>query len=617
MPGLDKTVRRSALVLRRDFALIAGAALVARIVLWADLADTAVWQPFFGDMLANWRLAEAIASTPELVPPLVNTPLYPWLLSLIFKTGLPPLGTAIVLQILLGVLAAMLAGRMAGRLYGRGVGLVAGLIMATAGAKVATDLLILPHTLEIVLDLAALCWLIDNRGQKRRFLAAGIALGLSIFLRPGMLLFAPFALAWTFSDSTRVTTRKHMTCTAVLALGLLLPLLPSFLFSTDDALPFPEEAGVAFFMGNSQVGTARVQHPVSHSTPASISSRKSTAWKIHSRLSDAQTVAEEELGHPLERNAVSAYWGGRALAWLVADPLRSLRLGLNKFYYLVNAYEIPFNLDLTDVSRRYAPSLRLLMGVGPLWIIPLGLLGLLRLPHNRRTRLLMLFILSQAVVLWVFYTTAQNRLVLVAVLSIFAAAASMALAALVLAADRQRLIGLGMVLGALLTLTNTELAGVTDARGFTELPRSLAKAHLSLGQPGYALSDYQRATELDPGDSSLHRAIGRLGEQINDPETAIAAYRCAIALQPDDRDTLTRLGRLLVETGRLTEGSTFFRRVLARKPDHFDALLGLAEALFRLGERKQARIVLDRAAAQRPGDADLQHLQFELSGQQK
>src|SRR5581483_5892447 len=120
-----------------------------------------------------------------------------------------------------------------------------------------------------------------------------------------------------------------------------------------------------------------------------------------------------------------------------------------------------------------------------------------------------------------------------------------------------------------------------------------------------ALTHYDRAIALAPGDAASHvhrgAALARSGRHAD----AVAAFRHALGLDPEDPDALNNLGNALQLEGAYETAVEHYRRALIRRPDDPDTLSNLGNAQLELGEIEAALGCFERALARRPGDADL------------
>ena len=128
---------------------------------------------------------------------LMQAPLYPWFLSLIYRVFGPNLTAVRSVQALLGVLACAFITIYTRRLFRSSTaGIIAGLLAALYLPSIFYEGVILPATLILFLNSLFLMLIApDSRPPgPARLMAAGFVLGLSVMAKPVALLLLPFAI---------------------------------------------------------------------------------------------------------------------------------------------------------------------------------------------------------------------------------------------------------------------------------------------------------------------------------------------------------------------------------------------------------------------------------------
>jgi 4-amino-4-deoxy-L-arabinose transferase-like glycosyltransferase len=206
---------RFACTMSRLFATAAPWLLIVFVAIALRCAAAVWWQARlpdgqqfgFGDSQSYWELGRAIArgGPYQIGSPdsrVFRTPGYPILLAPLFWLEGPHVSVmwGRALSAALGGVAAGGAAYCATRLFNRRAGLVAGWFWALYPGAVAMGALVLSETLFCPLMLLELAlWGAAWRSQSRRraiglALASGIAAGAATLVRPGWLLFTPFAV---------------------------------------------------------------------------------------------------------------------------------------------------------------------------------------------------------------------------------------------------------------------------------------------------------------------------------------------------------------------------------------------------------------------------------------
>ncbi|RKZ15936.1 hypothetical protein DRQ50_06875, partial [bacterium] len=187
--------------LRRDLLVVAGVALLMRVVAWVLLSRT----PFFDTPVVDasqfdiW--ARTLAAGREFQPgAFFKPPLYPYLLSFLYKLGLGIRGVY-VLQGLAGMVSCLLVTIIARRLVTRRLALGAGLVTALLPILPFFEFQLLAETWTTLLTLLAVAWLLVGleRGDTplvRSAAQAGAALGLAALGRPNLMLVIVAVAIW-------------------------------------------------------------------------------------------------------------------------------------------------------------------------------------------------------------------------------------------------------------------------------------------------------------------------------------------------------------------------------------------------------------------------------------
>jgi tetratricopeptide (TPR) repeat protein len=109
----------------------------------------------------------------------------------------------------------------------------------------------------------------------------------------------------------------------------------------------------------------------------------------------------------------------------------------------------------------------------------------------------------------------------------------------------------------------------------------------SLKEPGAALQDLERATELAPRYAMAWRVKGRLLQKMNDGAGAVQAYRRAVDCNREDHAALLQLAYVLLMTSPndYTEAVAHYKAYLRLKPNDFEARFRWGELLEQLDRR--------------------------------
>jgi len=551
-------------------------------------------------------------------------PLYPWVLSIVFRIAGPAIGAVIILQYLLGLFSAALLCLLSYRVAGRRAAIAAEVLWTLYAPVAFFESRLLAVNLAIPLSLIALNLLVRyehrlaTRSESKPSSAessgaglalpalAGVVLGAASMARPNLLLAAPvIAVTWLLF---RRTVKPQALGICALLIGLLVGIAPSIAinYSRSGALiPITANGGINFWFGN---------NPAAHGTFHA----PSAEWgSIGTQRDVSIAIATEELGRsePVSESEASAWWFARGRKFLFDSPADALRLwGL----------KLADTLSSTEFGIQYFPAA--IRRISPtLWIgaLPFGLLlalGVLGLHDPKRTQtrgraVLIGWLAAGLIASLLYFTYSRFRLPILVAWMPFAGRGAVVL----LDSLRQRVALPVARVGAALALlvisyipfegdyprqleANTLLdAGMAlrvledDDRAYQLINRSLRlveqnpRALVELaqiieedGEEQEAFLAYQAARDM-PGFyppailNSCRMMLGASSESIRDPGRAVRELRAAIdASSPPDLELLLLLSTALIDYPSLArdpgEARWLILQILERDPAHASAL---------------------------------------------
>ena len=125
-------------------------------------------------------------------------------------------------------------------------------------------------------------------------------------------------------------------------------------------------------------------------------------------------------------------------------------------------------------------------------------------------------------------------------------------------------------------------------------------AHLRRNDPRSAVTELQRAVELDPRLPTVHSVHGRALMDAGRREEAAAAFRRELAVNPNDFDSNLYLGLLLKDEGTLDESFDHLRRASRLRPQDPRVLYGLGSLHLSAGRVAEAETALEAVTAAVP-----------------
>jgi tetratricopeptide (TPR) repeat protein len=528
-----------------------------------------------------------------------QAPLYPYLLAVIFSLVGHRLVVVYLLQIALAVAGIAALAQAGTAMGGRAVGRAAALLAALYGPFLFYDVQVLKESLaaSVVCFLLWALVVACAKGGARRWLVAGLLLGVLALLRENALLLAPFLLPLTGGrERSRAETWRAI---AALLAGLVLTLAPVALRNAlvaGDPLPTTFQGGVNFWIGNNPEadGTYRPLVPGKQAPAA--------------ERAEAIRLASQASGRALGEGAVSRYWLRRALAWAAAHPVAFARLQLRKLGMFWSWYEWPDAVDLYWL-RELSPALRWApLGFGSLTL--LTLLGLWQLRHRAAPFApALLFALGWMVTTVAFFLFSRYRLPTVPALLLVAAVPLAALAAGIRQRDRAWWTGLCLVALALLVP-----ALVRHAPRLELVHDNLGKLAVERGDLASAEREYLAALAVDPRDFPATFELGRLAARRRDWPRAAACFARAVSLAPTSDDAHANLGGAYLAAGRADLAEPELLRALALNPDNVVALQSATLVHAWHGDLAGARALNERLLRVDPANVAAQRLRTRLAG---
>lgn len=541
---------------RRFFLLtILAIALALRLAHWWAVRD----EPFFAQLAMDSqeydRWAREIAGGDWLGSQVFfQAPLYPYLLAVVYAVAGRSLDAVYLLQIAAAVAGIWALYKATWEMADERIGLVAAGLAAVYGPFLFYDVQLLKESFAVTVT-CFLLWAL----AKRRWLAAGVLLGLLALFRENALLLVPFLLplAWRREGpGKKMVGLVH--AGGALVLGLALALVPVALRNGlvgGDFLPTTFQGGVNFWIGNNPDADGTYQPVVPGKQIPALERQEPVR------------VAEQELGRSLTPAEVSAHWLGKALGWAAGHPGAYLRLQLRKLGMFWSWYEWPDAVDYYWVQ-----------GLSPVYSLPLvefGTVLLLALAgfwlvrkDARPFAPALLFALGWVLSTVIFFLFSRYRLPVVPALLPLAAVPLVHLGEAFRERRRGRRAGTALVVAAFL------------------LP------HLPWFEPRMDL---------------VHYNLGRLAEERGEPEAAHEHYKAAFLLEPRSFLACMNLGNLAARRRDWPTALRFYQRAEAIEPRSDDVASNLGGVWLALGDLEQAEEALDRALALNPRNLSALH----------
>ena len=601
-------------------------ALALRLLYIFQIADAPFYDLRLGDAEAYHRWALKIAAGDWFSGGVFyQAPLYPYCLAAIYRLFGDGVTAVRVVQAVIGATSCALLASAGMSLFSDRRGAFAGLLLAVYPGAIFLDGLLEKSALVTFLTAALLALLASSAPTTtRRWLAAGIVLGLlSLARENALLLAAPIVLwAWLGPFQSRATAIAAFAC------GLALTLTPVALRNLTvggELLLTTSQLGPNFYIGNHTGASGTYEALVVGHGSAS------------DEQADAVRLAQQAAGRALTPAEVSRYWTNRALSDIRSNPGSWLRLLGRKLALLLNAADIA-DTETRDVYAQWSSVLTLLRPFDFGVLLAAAMAGALVSRRDwRRHWWLYAVGATYAASVIAFYVFERYRFPLVQVLML------LAVPVMIAAADSVRggshvawptPIGVAIVALVLahLPIDDPRAARATHdvaiaavmardpARGDQALAfytRALAEApgfpaaHFGAGtllarrrQPAEAIPHYRAALAAWPDYAEARYNLGLALAATGDPEGASREYGEALRLRPDDRDARLADGKALLALAKPAAALERYRQVMAAEPRNVKALVGAGVALAQLGKLDEAIDHYQRALTLDANDAD-------------
>ena len=563
-------------------------AIVSAIALLYRAAHLFFWSktPYFRlpslDELYHHAWASAIAGGHLAFPTaFFRAPLYPYLLGGIYRLfGSGPWAVRIV-QGLLGALGCVLIYILAERVSGsRRSALLAGIAMALSPMPALFESRLLLDWMLIPLGALVLILFLD--AAERRPIAsvlAGIAAGLFAIARPNILVPFPFLLIWLFFASERPNTRRLLRIAFVL-LGFAIPILPvsAHNLAKGSRALISTQGGLNLYLGNNAETDGITPILPGHGGD----------WS----LIEAWRSAENEAGRPLDADEMDGFYRKKALDFAAENPTAELRLLWRKLLLLISGIEHGNN-GSPEFFKNFSPPLRSPFKWG--YLLPLFAFLLPMLRWNKRSMLLMIWLIAYGATLVMFFVNARFRLpLLVSLIPLLAT--GLGKGALVL--SKKRLLLGVLSFGIIVTSSAILPAGGLGARGRAESYFGLGNLYLRDGNPARADSCYSLALESSPKIARANLNRGIIAYRQKDYGLAKSFFKREAALEGGKRSmAYSNLGVVARLEGDSAAALEYGKLSVERNPDGTTPYINLAQSMLDFGDADSALFVAESGLA--------------------
>jgi len=323
------------------------------------------------------------------------SPLYPYLMALIYTLTYPSPLLIAFLQILLSCFTLYLLWKIT-LLFTENHS--AASLAACCGAIypvwIYFDSALLTASILLFLYTAVL-WLLfkfAHRGKTIHLALAGVCLGLSALARPSSLIFTAALALWTLF---KYDIRKTLII-ILFTFIIILPFSLRNLIVTGEKTLITVSSGMNFFVGNNPQATGLYYE-------TNFLRSAEPQYELQDYIQQAEKLTRRKLS-PAE---TSAFWFRQGLGYLTAHPLPALKLYCQKFFYTCNNLEAPNNVSFY-AAKELSPLLKFLPW-GFALLLAGGTAGLFAQRKNPKIILILLLLSSVLAANLLFFTSSEFR----------------------------------------------------------------------------------------------------------------------------------------------------------------------------------------------------------------
>jgi tetratricopeptide (TPR) repeat protein len=532
---------------RRLAIVVFAFAFVVRILYLLDIRDNPFFDSpvidakFYRDLGMSLARGEGTGRAPFMMPPL-----FPLLLSLVFRVSPDAVWAPHLLQVVLGAGSAALTTVLGCRLAGAHVGVVAGLLVATSRALLFVEGDLLATAVAVFLDVVFLVFgvrAIQSGLRLHSVALAGLAAGASALARPSVLAPVVVLAAWLAWRTRRVSVPL------VLLAATVLPIVPVTLYNartSGKAVWISANGGINFYLGN---------NPDMRRT---VALRPGPEYRRINNL----PLSESDLVHPADRDR----WFYQAgLRFWIEQPGRALAHTFEKTVLLVQNHEIMRDFDMHWFAQHYSRFLRL-----PGWnfagLFALAIAGWFwgRRKSDEST-FLGLFLVTYAAAIVVFFVSARYRAPLLPGLAVLAGCGARAFVRALLQRRVRRLAAMTALGTSAFIVSRVDWYHVARIDE-VEARYRVATAYQNRGDVQQALAGYDHVLRLDPGHVLAAARAAQCEQQSGRVQAAIERYERLVQAHPDYVDPWVNLANIAWAHGDAESAEHYFEAAIAADP---------------------------------------------------
>jgi len=481
-------------------------------------------------------------------------PVYPYLLTGLFKIFGHSLYIARLFGIIISSLTAVLLGHICWESINKRTGVIAGILAAVYWPFIYWSGELVVETLVVFLNLIVFLLLWKSKDTRRPglFFLSGLITGLSAITRPNILFLVPLFLIWIFMISPRKTFMKNA---LLLMLGMAIVITPITLrnyFVSGEFIIIQANSGLNLYLG--------------------LNPHLASMYDIRAGIVWDKWMLEPIRLNILSPGAQNRFWIDKAVALISIEPFLFLKHIFQNIMLNLSGFEIYADKSIL-YNRIFSPFIFSLPGF---WLIgPLGICGaIMSIDNWRRLSLHYLFLIGIFLSSIPFQTSSRLRLPFVVFILIFAAFAVSEFIKITVQKDRR---GISYFFVTLFLGIGIVIFDIPDvkSKAFSATHLNLAGIYLKKCDLSRALDENRQFLYSHPKDPDGYKMLGDIYLAMKDLSRAEGAYQRALKLEPEYFRAANNIGTIKAMGGDLEGARHYFERATAIYPYYDEALRNL------------------------------------------
>ncbi len=538
----------------RAMLVLLALSIIVRIVVlteWnASVFNFAVWS----DASTYNQWARKIITTGDWIgtQPFLMTPLYPYLLAVLYSMTGESLTAVRLLQHAVGIGTILLIYLSAEKLFNRRTAFFASFIAALYGPLLLFANLLLVETLKVFFLILSFYCVVSakEKAGMRWWIAAGVSIGAAMLCRPTDMLLLIFVISWIVI-SPGITPSVKLRSSVMIAASALIIVLPVTIRNyavSKEFIPVTSNGGLNFYLGNNAKAVG-VYYNVDGLDLANDP--------------DGRVFLEMTTGRVYTPGEASSYWMTESKKFISEYPVDFLKLFGKKlllFFHYKEIGQLGYNYHF--VAKNAVPVLGYLLTF--IIVFPLSVIGIISLRKNWKKYILLFgFLAAQILSVVLFFVTDRFRLSSIPFFILFAGVGIDWLIAQWKTGLRKELMIAGVVTLLAVSLTSIlnlriddefsmehEYIGLNyfDAKLYEKalfefrqalhdketfhVRNNIGNVYAAVGNIPAAMQEYRRGAELNPRQSISAFSMGTAFVRVQQFDTALVYFELAKKLNP-------------------------------------------------------------------------------------